>query len=113
VKEFLTFLAVKQKVAATTQNQAFNALLFFYRHVLRKEFGKVDGVVRAKRKPYIPVVLWRILFFSVQAEDLYPPVLFSCFLQRQFRLTDVSETNRKGPSQIVCKPFLAGFEAEI
>ena len=59
VKEFLTSLAVKQKVSATTQNQAFNSLLFFYRRILRKEFGKVDGVVRAKRKPYIPVVLSR------------------------------------------------------
>jgi len=29
-------------------NQAFNALLFFFRHALGKEFGKVDGVVRAK-----------------------------------------------------------------
>lgn len=59
VKEFLTSLAVKRQVAASTQNQAFNALLFFFRHVLGKEFGKVDGVVRAKRKPYIPVVLSR------------------------------------------------------
>ena len=32
VKDFLTFLAVKQKVSASSQNQAFNALLFFYRH---------------------------------------------------------------------------------
>lgn len=59
VKEFLTSLAVKKQVAASTQNQAFNALLFFFRHVLGKEFGKVDGVVRAKRKQYIPVVLSR------------------------------------------------------
>ena len=56
VREFLTFLAVHRKVSASTQNQAFNALLFFYRHVLNKEFGKVEGVVRAKRKPYVPVV---------------------------------------------------------
>ncbi|MFZ2959263.1 MAG: site-specific integrase, partial [Candidatus Ozemobacteraceae bacterium] len=34
VKEFLTFLAVKEQVAASTQNQAFNALLFLFRHVL-------------------------------------------------------------------------------
>ncbi|WP_435546722.1 site-specific integrase [Desulfobacterium sp. N47] len=59
VKEFLTSLAVKQKVSSTTQNQAFNSLLFFYRHILGREFGKFDGVVRAKRKPYIPVVLSR------------------------------------------------------
>ena len=37
VKEFLTFLAVTRKVSASTQNQAFNALLFFYRHVLERE----------------------------------------------------------------------------
>lgn len=59
VKEFLTWLAVKKEVAASTQNQVFNSLLFFYRHVLQKEFGKVEGVVRAKRRPYIPVVLSR------------------------------------------------------
>ena len=59
VKAFLTHLAVTRKVSASTQNQAFNALLFFYRHVLNKEFGKVEGVVRAKRRPYIPVVLSR------------------------------------------------------
>ncbi|MDH3353125.1 MAG: phage integrase N-terminal SAM-like domain-containing protein, partial [Nanoarchaeota archaeon] len=57
VKTFLTWLAVEKNVSASSQNQAFNALLFLFRHVLNKEFGKVDGVVRAKRKPYIPVVL--------------------------------------------------------
>ena len=59
VKEFLTWLAVEKHVAAASQNQAFNALLFMFRHVLDKEFGKIDGIVRAKRKPYIPVVLSR------------------------------------------------------
>jgi hypothetical protein len=58
VKAFLTFLAVKKKVSASFQNQAFNGLLFF-RHVLKREFGKIEGVVRAKRKNYIPVVLSR------------------------------------------------------
>ncbi len=59
VKAFLTWLAVDQEVSASSQNQAFNALLFLFRHVFGKEFGKVDGIVRAKRKPYIPVVLSR------------------------------------------------------
>lgn len=59
VKEFLTWLAVKQNVSASSQNQAFNALLFLFRNVFGTEFGKVDGVVRAKRRPYIPVVLSR------------------------------------------------------
>ena len=59
VRDFLTFLAVKKKVSASSQNQAFNALLFLFTHVLEREFGKIEGVVRAKRKPYIPVVLSR------------------------------------------------------
>ena len=57
-KDFLTHLAVKENVAASTQNQAFNALLFFYRHVLKKEPGDIKSI-RAKRKPYIPTVLTR------------------------------------------------------
>ena len=86
VKEFLTFLAVKQKVAASTQNQAFNALLFFFRHVLHKEFGKFDGVVRAKRKPYIPVVLSRdeieaILRHLEPPYDLVVKLLYGCGLR--------------------------------
>ncbi len=32
---------------------------FFYRHILKNEFGELKDVVRAKRKPYIPVVLSR------------------------------------------------------
>jgi len=59
VKAYLTHLAVKKKVSASTQNLAFNSLLFFFRHVLNREFGTIDGVVRAKKKPYIPVVLSR------------------------------------------------------
>ncbi len=57
VKGFLNFLAVDRKVAASSQNQAFNALLFLFKHVLGKEFGNVEGVVRAKRRKCIPVVL--------------------------------------------------------
>jgi len=86
VKAFLTFLAVKRKVSASTQNQAFNALLFFYRHALHKEFGKVDGVVRAKRKPYIPVVLSRDEIDAVLSHldapyDLVVKLLYGCGLR--------------------------------
>ena len=59
VKSFLTFLAVERKVSASSQNQAFNGLLFLFRHVLGKDFGKVDGVVRAKQRKNIPTVLSR------------------------------------------------------
>jgi integron integrase len=86
VREFLTFLAVDRKVSASTQNLAFNALLFFYRHVLNKEFGKVEGVVRAKQKPYVPVVLSReeiatILQYLPPPYDLVVKLLYGCGLR--------------------------------
>ena len=86
VKDYLTHLAVERKVAATTQNQAFNALLFFYRHVLKREFGKIDGVVRAKHKPYIPVVLSReeidgVLKHLEPPYDLAVNLLYGCGLR--------------------------------
>lgn len=59
VKAFLTFLAVKRKVSASTQNQALNSVLFLFRHIIKRDFGDLAGTVRAKKKPYIPVVLSR------------------------------------------------------
>ncbi len=59
VKAYLTYLAVKCKVAASTQNQAFSALLFLFRHVLKRDFGDHKDIPRAKKSKYIPVVLSR------------------------------------------------------
>ena len=59
VTEFLTALAVRDKVAASTQNQALSALLFLYRHVLGVELPWLDDLVRAKRPQRLPVVLTR------------------------------------------------------
>ena len=59
VIDFLTWLAVERKVSASSQNQAFNALLFLFKQVLEKEFGDIKRFTRAKRKPYLPVVLSR------------------------------------------------------
>ncbi|MEW6418043.1 MAG: phage integrase N-terminal SAM-like domain-containing protein [Nitrospirota bacterium] len=72
VKAFLSWLAVTCNVSASSQNQAFNAVLFFFRHVLKKDFGEIRDVVRAKRKPYIPVVLSREEVVAV-IKHLYPP----------------------------------------
>ena len=56
IRSFLTHLAVNRKVAASTQNQAFNALLFLYRNVLGIEFGELKDVQRAKKPRKLPVV---------------------------------------------------------
>jgi site-specific recombinase XerD len=57
VKDFMTYLAVEQKVAVSTQNQAFNAILFLFRHVLEKEIDHISDSVRAKKSRRLPVVL--------------------------------------------------------
>lgn len=57
IEAFLAHLAVDRKVAASTQNQAFNALLFLYREVLQLQMPQLDTVQRAKKPRRLPVVL--------------------------------------------------------
>ena len=57
VKLYLSFLAVKQEVAGSTQNQAFNAILFLFRNVFKSELDDLAGTVRAKTKRNLPAVL--------------------------------------------------------
>jgi hypothetical protein len=59
INAFLTHLAVKAKVSASTQNQALSAILFLYRHVLGHEVGDLGEVIRARRPKRLPVVLTR------------------------------------------------------
>lgn len=88
VKNFLTDLAVNRNVAATTQNQAFNALLFLFRHIFGRpdDFDVKSGVVRAKSKKYIPVVLSRqeidqIISKMRQPYSLVLKLLYGCGLR--------------------------------
>ena len=57
VSAFLSHLAVKDNVAASTQNQALSALLFLYKEVLQLDLKFIGGVVRVRRPPKLPVVL--------------------------------------------------------
>ena len=59
IGRFLSDLATQGHVSASTQNQALHALIFFFQHVLGKQIGLVEGVVRAKRPERLPVVLSR------------------------------------------------------
>jgi len=56
VKAFLSHLATQMNVAASTQNQAFSALLFLYQEVLKQRLPWIDDIVRAKRPAKVPVV---------------------------------------------------------
>ena len=57
VKSYLSHLAIARKVAASTQNQAFNALLFLFRNVFQIQLDDMNSVVRARSGRKLPVVL--------------------------------------------------------
>jgi integron integrase len=97
VKEYLTYLAVDCRVAASTQNQAFNSLLFLFRHALMKDFGDLRDVPRAKKSLYIPTVLSRSEVDAILAHLSHPfnlvvKMLFGCGLREfealQLRVRD-------------------------
>jgi integron integrase len=88
VTQFLTDLAVRGRVTASTQNQALNALVFLYAQVLEIELGRVDAV-RARRGKRLPVVLapehvQRVLARIEGAEGLFrlmARLLYGCGLR--------------------------------
>ena len=73
MRSFLTHLAVNERVAAATQNQAFHALLFLYRQVLKVELPEITGVERAKISRNLPVVFTKeeanALIAQLRGED--------------------------------------------
>jgi integron integrase len=57
VRRYLSALAVEQKVAASTQNQALAALTFLYDRVLEQPLERIDGIAPARRSGHVPIVL--------------------------------------------------------
>jgi len=78
VTEYLTHLAVKRQVSASTQNQALSALIFLYRHVLKIDLQGINAV-RAKTSRYIPTVMSRREVAAVLS-GLKQPYLLMCQL---------------------------------
>lgn len=86
VKDFLTDLALRGHVASSTQDQAFNSLLFLYRNALSTELDELNSVVRAKRNRHIPVVFTKEeikrLFACINGENLLMvQLLYGCGLR--------------------------------
>ncbi len=86
VEAFLTHLAVKEKVAASTQNQAFGALLFLYREVLKKDLGESINAIRARPAKHLPNVLakdeaLRIISFLTGTQQLMAKLLYGTGLR--------------------------------
>ena len=103
IRGFLSYLAVEKKISASTQNQAFNALLFFFRHVLEKDFGDIAQNVRAHTRRRIPVVLAReevrkIIDLLSHPYRLMAAMLYGCGLRIQecldLRIKDVDLEKR-------------------
>lgn len=99
VKSFLGDLATTKHVAASTQNQAFNALLFYFKHGLERPLGELDSIPRGKRKPYIPTVLSRseveaIIEQLSGTERIVVQLIYGCGLRLnevlKLRLQDLS-----------------------
>jgi integron integrase len=59
IEQFLTYLAVDLNVAASTQNQAYSAILFLYRYVLHIDLPETINAIRAKKPQRLPTVLTR------------------------------------------------------
>jgi integron integrase len=56
IRQFLSYLAQDKHVSSSTQNQALNALVFLYKHVLHKHLGDFGNIERAQRSNRLPVV---------------------------------------------------------
>jgi integron integrase len=80
INVFLSNLAIKAGVSASTQNQALSALLFLYRNVLEMPFPILDGLVRAKKSKHLPVVMTRAEVKSVLARLHGTPKLVATLL---------------------------------
>jgi integron integrase len=97
IRQFLSDLAVNEKVSASTQNQALNALLFLYQHVLNQPIGWVGDVVRAKRPKRLPVVLTRQEVKTILAQLEGVPLLVRTLLYGAgLRLSEALRTRVKG-----------------
>jgi integrase len=86
INAFLTHLAVEGRVSASTQTQALCAILFLYRTVLGREVGELEGLVRARRRRKLPVVLTteevkRILANVEGVERLFLLLLYGGILE--------------------------------
>ena len=99
IHAFLSYLALNENVAASTQNQALNALVFLYRKVIKKEVGDFSDFPRARRGKRLPVVcsrpeIQRLLAYVDGVEGLVIRLLYGTGMRitecLRLRIQDVS-----------------------
>ncbi|MBE0425146.1 MAG: integron integrase [Nitrospirae bacterium] len=88
LQDFLSYLAVEKRVSASTQNQALNAIVFLYRHILEKNIDNELSAVRASYRRRLPVVLTiqeieRIFDHIEGVQRLMAMLIYGCGLRLQ------------------------------
>jgi len=86
ISQFLTHLAVDRNVAASTQNQALNALVFLYKQVLKRELGDFGHIERAKKPKNLPTVMSQaetagVLEIMTGRQAMMAKLLYGCGLR--------------------------------
>jgi integron integrase len=104
IEQFLTDLATRENVAASTQNQALSALLFLYRDVLKQDLAFVQLNVRAQKPKLLPTVLTKteaqtVLALMSGTHQLMAKLLYGSGLHLmecvQLRVKDIDFANRQ------------------
>ena len=72
ISSFLDHLVIKRHVSASTQSQALNALIFFYKHVLERQMSDDIAFQRSKRPRRLPVVLSRSEVTQIFSQISHP-----------------------------------------
>jgi len=80
IRDYLSFLAQKADVAASTQNQALNAIVFLYREVLHRDLGDFSSYLQAKRPQRLPVVFSQSEVKRILAQMSGVPLLMASLL---------------------------------
>lgn len=86
ISMFLSYLATEKRVAASTQNQALNAIVFLYKQVLQQEIGDLGPTERAKKPERLPTVMsreetGRLLAAMTGIHQLMAKLLYGCGLR--------------------------------
>jgi len=98
IRDYLSYLPVKQNVSASTQNLALQSILFLYKNILKVDVGWIKDIERAKKPARLPVVfsqqeVKRILNFITGTEALVVGLLYGSGLRLnealQLRIMDI------------------------
>ncbi len=91
LKHYLSYLAVDRKVSASTQQQAFNALLFLFRYVLNKQIEGIAETIRSRVSKRLPVIL-----DQDEIVQIFQKLLGHSHVQTTMIYTHVARINKLG-----------------